>query len=50
MQVESNASKIRQTIMYLLLIACSALMVLPFLWMLSASVKLDKDVFSFPID
>ncbi|MDD7201741.1 MAG: carbohydrate ABC transporter permease [Sphaerochaetaceae bacterium] len=50
MQVESNASKVRQTIIYVLLIACSVLMVLPFLWMLSASVKLDKDVFTFPID
>ncbi len=34
-------------IIYLVLIA--AVMLLPFLWMLSASLKLDKDVFTFPI-
>ncbi len=50
MQVVATTTKIRRTIIYLLLIICSALMVLPFLWMLSASLKLDKDVFTFPID
>ncbi len=34
-------------IIYLVLIA--GVMLLPFLWMLSASLKLDKDVFTFPI-
>ncbi len=34
-------------IVYLVLIA--GVMLLPFLWMLSASLKLDKDVFTFPI-
>jgi multiple sugar transport system permease protein len=34
---------------YLLLISLSILMLLPFVWMLSASLKLDKDVFAFPI-
>jgi multiple sugar transport system permease protein len=34
---------------YLLLISLSLLMLLPFVWMLSASLKLDKDVFAFPI-
>jgi multiple sugar transport system permease protein len=36
-------------ITYVLLIALAVTMVLPFLWMLSASLKLDKDVFRFPI-
>jgi multiple sugar transport system permease protein len=39
-----------KTFTYILLIALAALMVLPFLWMLSASLKLDKDVFRFPIE
>mgnify|MGYP000197201175 CR=1 FL=1 len=34
---------------YALLIALSIFMLLPFFWMLSASLKLDKDVFVFPI-
>ena len=38
-----------KTLTYILLIALAALMLLPFLWMLSASLKLDKDVFRFPI-
>jgi multiple sugar transport system permease protein len=33
---------------YLLLLVVSLLMLTPFAWMLSASLKLDKDVFSFP--
>ncbi len=31
------------------LVVIAAVMILPFLWMLSASLKLDKDVFTFPI-
>jgi len=38
-----------KTITYIFLIALAALMLLPFLWMLSASLKMDKDVFRFPI-
>ncbi len=36
-------------ITYLFLILAAALMLLPFVWMLSASLKLDKDVFRFPV-
>jgi multiple sugar transport system permease protein len=39
-----------KTITYALLIAMSAVMILPFLWMLSASLKLDREVFRFPIE
>jgi multiple sugar transport system permease protein len=39
-----------KTLTYVLLTALAALMALPFLWMLSASLKLDKDVFRFPIE
>jgi multiple sugar transport system permease protein len=34
---------------YTILIVLSIFMLLPFFWMLSASLKLDKDVFVFPI-
>ncbi len=35
--------------LYLTAIAITAVMLLPFFWMLSASLKLDREVFSFPI-
>ena len=35
---------------YVFLILLASVMLLPFLWMLSASLKLDKDVFRFPIE
>ena len=36
-------------VMYVILILIAALMLIPFLWMLSASLKMNKDVFTFPI-
>lgn len=36
-------------LLYLLLIIFTAVMLIPFIWMLSASLKLDKDVFTVPI-
>ncbi len=41
---------ITKVLTYVLLIALAALMLLPFIWMASASLKLDKDVFRFPIE
>ena len=35
--------------LYIVLIVLAFLMLVPFAWMLSASFKLDKDVFIFPI-
>jgi len=35
---------------YMMLLGLTALMMGPFLWMLSASLKLSKDVFSFPVE
>ena len=49
MEVVSAKSKVLKTILYICLVIISLLMVLPFVWMLSASLKLDKDVFTFPI-
>jgi multiple sugar transport system permease protein len=41
---------IGRIISYVLLIALAVLMLLPFIWMLSSSLKLDKDVFRYPIE
>lgn len=46
---KSNLS-IGKILLYVLLVTVSLSMILPFLWMLSASLKLDKDVFSYPIE
>ena len=40
---------IMRTVIYALLILIAALMLVPFVWMISASFKLNKDVFTFPI-
>lgn len=40
---------IMMVIVYVVLIVVTALMLIPFLWMLSASLKMNKDVFTFPI-
>ena len=40
---------IMMVVIYAVLIIVTALMLIPFLWMLSASLKMNKDVFSFPI-
>lgn len=39
-----------RVITYAVLIILALFMLLPFLWMVSASLKLDKDVFRFPIE
>lgn len=49
MKVQSINYKISRVILYTVLIILAALMLVPFVWMLSASLKLDKDVFIFPI-
>lgn len=51
-KIFSNRLKARlgKLFVYLFLIPSSAIMLLPFFWMLSASLKLDKDVFRFPIE
>jgi multiple sugar transport system permease protein len=37
-------------LIYAILILLAILMLLPFFWMLSASLKLDKDVFRYPVE
>lgn len=41
--------KISKVLIYIALILLTIIMLIPFVWMLSASLKLDKDVFLFPI-
>lgn len=42
-------NKINQILLYTVLLIITLIMLLPFVWMLSASIKFNKDVFSFPI-
>jgi multiple sugar transport system permease protein len=42
--------RIVSLLIYALLIALAIIMLLPFAWMLSASLKLDREVFRFPIE
>lgn len=45
----SAVSAVKTAFMYAALIIMAVIMLIPFAWMLSASLKLEKDVFSFPI-
>ncbi|WP_320128084.1 carbohydrate ABC transporter permease [uncultured Sphaerochaeta sp.] len=49
MQIESKGTKIGRVLLYAFLIVSAFFMLIPFAWMLSASLKYDKDVFVFPI-
>ena len=46
----NKQSPIKKVVLYVVLIAICIITLLPLLWMLSASLKLDKDVFKFPIE
>lgn len=46
---KTAASAIKAVLIYAALILMAFIMLIPFAWMLSASLKLEKDVFSFPI-
>lgn len=50
MIIETKSQRIIKVLIYVFLITTAFAMIIPFLWMLSASIKLDKDVFAFPID
>lgn len=49
MKSRNNKNKLTRTFLYAVLIFITIIMLVPFVWMLSASLKLDKDVFVFPI-
>lgn len=46
---KSSKRKINKVLLYVVLITITVVMLIPFLWMLSASLKFDKDVFTVPI-
>ena len=41
--------KLGKVLLYVVLIALSLFTLIPFVWMLSASLKLDREVFAFPM-
>lgn len=42
--------RVTMIVIYALLIVVAFLMLIPFVWMISASLKMNKDVFAFPIE
>lgn len=50
MKIKNTKTRTMRVILYIVLIALALVMLVPFVWMLSASFKLDKDVFIFPIE
>lgn len=50
MKVKSSRVNMGRVITYIALILLAILTVIPFLWMLSASLKLNKDVFAWPME
>ena len=50
MKIKNTKTRTLRVILYVVLIALALVMLVPFVWMLSASFKLDKDVFIFPIE
>ena len=49
MKIKNTKTRAFRVILYAVLIALALVMLVPFAWMLSASFKMDKDVFIFPI-
>jgi len=49
MMKKSSKRKINKVLLYVVLITITLVMLVPFLWMVSASLKYDKDIFTVPI-
>lgn len=49
MEQKKRKNIVGKIVLYLVLILIAIIMLVPFAWMLSASLKLDKDVFTMPI-
>lgn len=45
-----NFNEVTKALIYIVVFVGAAFMLLPFFWMLSASLKLEKDVFSYPFE
>ncbi|KPH07152.1 carbohydrate ABC transporter permease (plasmid) [Rhizobium acidisoli] len=50
MRIAGRKVTIRTIAIYVIVIAVTLIMLMPFAWMLSASLKLSRDVFAFPIE
>lgn len=50
MQSKTKQETIKKFVLYAVIIAITLVMIIPFIWMLSASLKLSRDVFVFPIE
>ncbi|MVA56563.1 carbohydrate ABC transporter permease [Agrobacterium vitis] len=50
MRIAGRRIRLSTLVVYATVIAVTIIMLLPFAWMLSASLKLDRDVFVFPIE
>ncbi|TBC67485.1 carbohydrate ABC transporter permease (plasmid) [Rhizobium leguminosarum] len=50
MRIAGRKVTVRSVAIYAIVIAVTLIMLMPFAWMLSASLKLSRDVFSFPIE
>ncbi|MBR4500761.1 MAG: carbohydrate ABC transporter permease [Clostridia bacterium] len=48
-RADSVAATVGRIALYVVLICLSAVTLIPFVWMLSSSLKLDREVFEFPI-
>lgn len=46
---KNSKRKLNKILLYVVLITITVVMLVPFLWMVSASLKFDKDVFTVPI-
>ncbi|TBD19206.1 carbohydrate ABC transporter permease [Rhizobium ruizarguesonis] len=50
MRIAGRKVTVRSVAIYAIVIAVTFIMLMPFAWMLSASLKLSRDVFAFPIE
>ncbi len=50
MKIKNTKTRAMRAVIYVVLAVLALVMLVPFVWMLSASLKLDKDVFIFPIE
>ncbi|NYT32843.1 carbohydrate ABC transporter permease [Rhizobium sp. WYCCWR 11128] len=50
MRIAGRKVTLKSVAIYAIVIAVTLLMLMPFAWMLSASLKLSRDVFAFPIE
>ncbi|MBB2676901.1 carbohydrate ABC transporter permease [Rhizobium phaseoli] len=50
MRIAGRKITVKTVLLYIIVITVTVVMLMPFAWMLSASLKLSRDVFAFPIE